>query len=101
MFEEMGYVTSAEQDGKKVYTITEEGKRFLDEHCGVEERIKERLSDWGNPQNIDDMIKIMHEFGRLAEMLKGGVRKVDPERLGRVREVLSRAYGEIEDILKG
>ena len=101
MFEEMGYVTSVEQDGKKVYTITDEGKSFLEEYGRVEERIRERLSDWGDPENIDDMIKTMHEFGRLAEMLKGGVRKVDSERLAHVREVLSRAYDDIEAILKG
>ena len=31
MLEEMSYVTSAEQDGKKVYTITEAGLNYLDE----------------------------------------------------------------------
>ena len=29
MLEEMGYASSAERDGKRVYTITEEGSKFL------------------------------------------------------------------------
>jgi DNA-binding PadR family transcriptional regulator len=101
MLEEMGYVTSVEQDGKKVYTITGGGKAFLDEHGGLEEKIRERLSDWGNPRNIDDVVKTMHEFGQFAEMLKWEVRKMDSKKLGRVRKVLARAYDDIEGILRG
>src|SRR4030066_2138123 len=34
MLEEMGYASSKERDSKKVYTITEEGKKFLSERQG-------------------------------------------------------------------
>lgn len=100
MLEEMGYVTSVERDGKRVYTITDEGRRFLAEHSELEQEIKSRLNDWGNLKNIDDIRKTMHEFGRLAEMLSWEVRKMDSEKLRRVRGVFSRAYEDIKDILK-
>ncbi len=50
MLEEMGYATSSEQEGKKVYTITEAGKQFLQEKTsqgGATERIKRRWN-FGN-----------------------------------------------------
>jgi hypothetical protein len=53
-----------------------------------------------NPENTDDRRKTMFEFGRLAELLRWEVRKMDSEKLRRVREILSRACEDIGDILK-
>ena len=33
MLEDLGYVTSSQQEGKKVYAITDEGRRYLDEEA--------------------------------------------------------------------
>ncbi len=95
MLEEMGYVIAAEQEGKKVYTITEEGLRFLDEQKESQERIKGQIKNWWNPENIDDIHKTMQEFERLAQLLRDSVRTADTEKLGRMREALSRIYEEI------
>jgi DNA-binding PadR family transcriptional regulator len=100
MLEEMGYVTAAEQDGKRVYTITDEGRQFLAEQGELEERINNYMKGWWNAENIDDMRETMREFGRLARLLSVKVRTVNAEELGRVRKVISRAYEEIKDILK-
>jgi DNA-binding PadR family transcriptional regulator len=43
MQEDMGYVHSAEQDAKKIYTITEEGRKFLAEQTGAIDKIKEQM----------------------------------------------------------
>jgi len=97
MFEEMSYVTAAEQDGKKVYTITGEGRRFLDEQKEFGVRIRSHIRGWWNPENIDDISEAMREFERLARLLRDKARTADTEKLGRIRKVISRAY---EDILK-
>lgn len=100
MLEERGYVTAIERDGKKVYTITDEGRRFLAEHSELDQEINDRLNDWRNPQNTDAIRETMREFGRVAELLSWEARKMDSEKLGRVRAALSRAYADIEDTLK-
>ena len=41
MLEEMGYASAAEQDGKKVYSITDEGRQFLTERKDFTEEIGE------------------------------------------------------------
>ena len=97
MFEEMGYVTAVEQDGKKVYTITDEGRRFLAKQGEFEEKIESHMKSWWNPENIDDIGETMREFERLAELISVKARTVDTEKLRRIRKVISRAY---EDILK-
>ncbi len=100
ILEERGYVTSEERDGRKVYTITDEGRRFLAEHSDLEQEINQRLNEWRNPLNTDAIRKTMREFGRLADLLSWEARKMDSEKLGRVQEVLSRACEDIENISK-
>jgi DNA phosphorothioation-dependent restriction protein DptG len=96
MLEEMGYITSTEQAGKKVYSITEEGRKFLDEQKKeFDERIKSKMKHWWNPENVDDIIKTVHEFERLAQLFRDRVRTADTEKLSRIRQAFSHAYEEI------
>jgi DNA-binding PadR family transcriptional regulator len=97
MLEEMGYITSSEQEGKKVYTITEEGLGFLDEQKEFGERIRSQIENWCNPENIDDVRETMSELGKLTGMLRDKVRTADVEKLSRIRKILSRAYEEISE----
>ena len=95
MLEEMGYVSAVEQEGKKVYTITDKGNEYLVEQKDFGERIKDQIQSWWNPENLDDISKTMHEFHRLAHLLNDNIRTADIEKLGRIRKTLSRAYEEI------
>jgi DNA-binding PadR family transcriptional regulator len=95
MLEEMGYVTSSEQEGKKVYTITKEGRKFLDKEKKLVDRMRGQMKDWCNPENIDDISKTMHEFDKLVHLLKDNVRTADAKKLSRIRQILSHAYEEI------
>ncbi len=86
MLQEMGYATVAEQDGKRVYTITEPGRQFLTERGEFKGKI---------PENISDIGETMREFGRFAQLLRGKLRTANAEKLKGIREALSTAYGEI------
>src|SRR5207302_2632413 len=44
MLEDLGYVTSAQQEGKKVYSITDEGRRYLADQQPVVDDIRDRIS---------------------------------------------------------
>jgi DNA-binding PadR family transcriptional regulator len=98
--EQNGYVTSVEQAGRKVYTITEEGRRFLAENASLEKEINERLSNWENPENMEEIRTIMRELARLAEILTWEIRRLSPEKLKRIRAMLMQAQQQMEDILK-
>ena len=96
--EEHGLVTSTEQDGKKIYAITREGLRFLSENRELEQAIDNHLNDWFSTENADDLKKTMFEFGKLAEIFRMEVRRMDPVKLGRLRDLLSRTSQDLEKI---
>ncbi len=95
MLEEMGYAKATEQEGKKVYSITEEGRKFLDLQKEFEERARRRARGWWPSGNVDDIIETRHQLERLAQLLKDKARTADTEKLSRIRKALSSAYDEI------
>lgn len=98
MLEDMGYVISSEQDGKKTYTITEEGKRFIRERKETMERIREHMRGWCSPETREEMHEIMHDLGRLFRSIGKKVRRMDRQQLLRVREIIARAEREIDAV---
>lgn len=99
MLEEMGYVSSDQQDDKKVYTITEEGRRFLDKQRDFAEKIRSQMRDWWNPDNMKEIRQTMREFGGLGRLVSRQARRASTAHMQRIREIISRAYNEIEDII--
>jgi DNA-binding PadR family transcriptional regulator len=95
MLEEMGHVNSAEEEGKRIYTITKAGLKFLGEHKEFVKRMRDQMRDWCNPENINDISKTMHEFEILAGMVRENVRRADAGELDRIRQILSRACRDI------
>jgi DNA-binding PadR family transcriptional regulator len=95
LLEEMGYATTRESEGKKVYTITEEGKKYLDDRKESRERIKKQIRDYWNPENIDDIMETMRQFDRLGHLIREKARNGDVKKLNRMQKALTRAYEEI------
>jgi len=99
MLEEMGYTTSAEQEGKKVHSITEEGLEFLakkkEQSNGVKSRIKRKWSF----KNIGKMVMVMKEYHALEDLLGRAVRGQDADKMQRIRDILVQVYDDIQSIL--
>jgi DNA-binding PadR family transcriptional regulator len=99
--ENLNYVTSCRKDGKNVYTITDEGKSFLNEQKDTTEKIKERFRGlWGSPDKeylqdvrvvLNYSSEIRHIIGRIA------VRK-DTAKVAGVRKILAKAFTDIKAI---
>jgi DNA-binding PadR family transcriptional regulator len=100
MLEEMGYASATERDGKKIYTITEEGSKFLAEQKDFTDEVKSHMRHHWNPENIGTFVEMMGEFGELARMMGHRARRADPDKMKRIREVISRASQEIKTILE-
>ena len=99
MLDDMGYVSSSERDGKKVYTITEEGKQFLKEQKDVIDKIKGQMKDWWGPRDHEQFHESMREFGNLGRIIHHKAHTLPPEKWKGIKEVISRACREIEDIM--
>jgi len=100
MLEDMGYVKSLEQDGKKVYTITKEGLKFLDEREPSWDRIKEHMGGWWWAENRDEMKEVGRELGRIGRIIARKAHRMDRKKLVQIREIISRAGNEIEAVLE-
>jgi DNA-binding PadR family transcriptional regulator len=96
LLEDMGYVSSSEQDGKKVYTVTENGKEFLKERGETMDKIKAHMRDWSSSGSHGEIHDIMHEMGHLARSVMRKAHKMDKEKLLRIREIITRAESEID-----
>ena len=100
LLEELGYIEATEQDGKKVYTITDEGKQFLSDREHFAEDIKKHMREHWSPKNTTEMRETMAEIGRIGRLIGRSFRNIDAEKIRRIREVISRAYSDIETILE-
>jgi DNA-binding PadR family transcriptional regulator len=96
LLEDMGCVSSSEQDGKKVYTITEEGRKFLKERGETMDRIKVHMRDWCHPGTHEEMGEVMREIGHLMKHLMKKVHRMDHDQLVKIREIIERAEKEID-----
>jgi DNA-binding PadR family transcriptional regulator len=103
MLEDMGAVTSEQHDGRKVYTITDEGRRVLEERRDVLDEIASRVRDWVGREGRSEVGQAMREMGELMALLgrEGGRALGDPEKLRRVREAIARTREELSAILRG
>lgn len=103
MLEDQGYIVGEEKEGKKVYSITEEGREFLRENGDLVDDILDRVSEFTDRFFRTEMRDLTRSFRRLAQAtFERGVRWSEhPEELERVKEILDRATREIEGIRPG
>lgn len=98
LLEDMEYVSSSEQDGKKVYTVSDKGRQFLRERGETMDKIKAHMRDCWGASSHEEIREIMHQMGYLARSVAKNVRSMDKEKLSRLREIISRAQHDMEAI---
>jgi DNA-binding PadR family transcriptional regulator len=100
MLQEMGYASSAEQEGKRVYSITEEGLKFLKNQSDIADGVRRQMRHKWSFKNIGRMVMIMREYHALEDLLGSGFRSLDADKAEQIRQILSQAYQEIESVLR-
>jgi DNA-binding PadR family transcriptional regulator len=100
MLQEMGYASSTEQEGKKVYSITEEGLKFLASQSDIADDVRRQMKHKWSFKNIGRMAMIMKEYHALEELLESGFRSLDADKAEQIRQILYQAYQEIESVLR-
>lgn len=103
LLEDLGYATvTPEEGGKKIYTITDEGRRYLENNKSAVDDIFERITELGASFLSDGMVEINRAMGTVGRATYASANRYfrDPEKVARVREVLERAAREIDEIVK-
>jgi DNA-binding PadR family transcriptional regulator len=106
MLEDGGLVTSAEVEGKKVYTITDAGKAALSERQSTQEGFAG--PPWmrghgrgGHGPKQPEMQALRSEVAETARLLAiaGRVALKDPEKLGRLRGIIERTRSDLNALI--
>jgi DNA-binding PadR family transcriptional regulator len=102
MLEDEGLLRCREEDGKKIYEITEEGKAYLEENGDIVDRIFDRLSTIADGFFGKDTRDLTGAFSRLAQTCFEGTfsGRLDANALGRITDILDGARREIEDVIR-
>jgi len=101
--EDMGYVTFREQDGKKVYTITNEGLKLLEDQSKTVSDIRNHMRrGWGpwSSELRDQLWDVMHAIRDLGQLIGHRPRGMNSEKMRRIGDVLKKAHEEIEKIVR-
>jgi DNA-binding PadR family transcriptional regulator len=99
LLEDLGHVTASEQDGKKVYTITDEGRKFLEEREETVDKIRGHMRDWWKDRNHEDFRDSLRELRDVAHLMGRKANKLNKDRLSRIKAIITQACKEIEKTL--
>lgn len=98
MLEDLGHVEVEDREGKKVYSITESGRAFLEEHRERADRVYDRLSDIGEMFTGSEMRDVTKSFIHLAQIsFEKAMRAAgDAASMEELKEILDRAAKDLE-----
>jgi DNA-binding PadR family transcriptional regulator len=101
LLQDQGYVTSAESEGKKTYTITDKGRKYLVTHSDIVDGLREvaksrRSHTWLR----EEFQEITAELRRLGQLFIQRAPQLTQKQIGRIRDVVKKASREIEDIIE-
>lgn len=103
MLEDLGYARVVpEEGGKKIYEITDEGRKHLAEHSSTVDDIFDRIARFVEGFTDEPMMELNRSFQRLAsatfKTATGHIQ--DKETLQKLREIIQRAADEVATVAK-
>lgn len=103
LLEDEGYVRVVETEGKKVYHITPEGERYLEDHRDLLDEILDRVRETVRDFTGGGLGEVQGAFARLASVTFRRAWRRGPEdpALKRVAEILRKAADEVEQAWEG
>ena len=100
MLEDQGFVTSQEDGGKKVYSVTDEGRKHLEDNSHVVDEIVDRVSDFTNRYFRTEMRDLAKSFSRFAQVAFERTAKWpgDVDVMQQVKDIIERATHDMEAV---
>jgi len=95
MLEDQGCVAMNEQDNKKVYVLTDAGRRFLDEHRDTVKLLSTRAAQprWSSLPGVGRRI------GEIARTIFSNYSYLDDEKIRQIERILDEARKQIGEVI--
>lgn len=102
MLEELGHARTVAKDERKVYTITEDGRRDLEEHVMEVADFYEGNSGTGWDDHADEVANLMKRVGHIMRLFKHAMRRgtVRPSTTRKMYTILDEALRKLEELLR-
>ncbi len=103
LLEDLGYArVTVEEGGKKIYSITDEGRAYLAQNKSAVDDIFDRITELGSTFLSDAVMEVNRAIKDVAQATYRGAPRVfrDKEALAKIRETLEKAAKEIDDIVR-
>ena len=99
--EDEGLVIARDEEGKKVYEITELGRTFLEDHKTTVDDIFDRVEETIESIFADPIPEVTRLVGRVAQQAYRAAWKLrnDEEKRAKMREILERTMKELEELM--
>ncbi|HUC02264.1 MAG TPA: PadR family transcriptional regulator [Candidatus Paceibacterota bacterium] len=101
LFEDRGFVTGSEEDGKKIYTITADGKKELAKYSDRLKHIKDRFENRFGPGRGGNLRDLRGEIRETLKIVMRNAREgalKDPETMKKLRAAFADFRGDLEKI---
>lgn len=98
LLEDEGYVRAVDTDGKKVYHVTPEGEKYLEQHRDFLDEVLDRVRETVRDFTGGGIGELQGAFARLAGVTFKRAWRLGPDdpALKRVAEILRKAADDIE-----
>src|SRR5688572_18580383 len=103
LLEDLGYASVAvEEGGKKIYSITNEGRAYLAQNRSAVDDIFDRIGELGSAFLSDAMMDVNRAFRDVGRATYRGAPRIfrDKEAIAKIKEALDRATREIDEIVR-
>ncbi len=92
--EEEGYITGKDEEGRRVYSITQEGTAFLKTAEGKFREITERRKEF-----LQERKALNRELRNLANLIMTNYRDLTPEKADRISQIIKESRRKIDDVI--
>lgn len=101
MLEELGHARTIPRDDRKVYEITDDGRRELLSHQDEIAEFYEGQADSGWETQAEEVLEVMKRVKRVAYLFKRSVHRggMRPTTMRKARKVLDEALQKLEELM--
>ena len=102
LLEDLGYArVNLEEGGKKIYSITDEGRAYLAQHRSAVDDIFDRIGEFGSAFLSDAMMDVNRAFKDVGRATYRGAPRIfrDKDAIAKIKAALEKAAREIDEIV--
>ena len=102
MLEELRHVRGTDDDGRRIYTITPDGQKDLQEHRAEVDDFYERSGASGWAESAEDLSELMHRAAQLFRVLRRAARRgrLTPSNMRKLRAMLDEVLAKVTSIVE-